>query len=68
MFISIHSTSQDRSLFVYIHLDTITSATLRDLGNPFPANIAVLFNIVQKAFDPAPLSFEHDVVNFSEGI
>ena len=25
------------------------------------------FNIVQKAFDP-PLSFEHYVVNFSEGI
>ena len=26
------------------------------------------FNIVQKAFDPPPLSFEHYVVNFSEGI
>ena len=25
-------------------------------------------NIVQKAFDPPPLSFEHYVVNFSEGI
>ena len=26
------------------------------------------FNIVQKAFDPPPHSFEHYVVNFSEGI
>ena len=29
---------------------------------------AVFFNIVQKAFAPPPLSFEHHVVNFSEGI
>ena len=29
---------------------------------------AVFFNIVQKAFDPPPHSFEHYVVNFSEGI
>ena len=26
------------------------------------------FNIVQKAFGPPPLLFEHYVVNFSEGI
>ena len=29
---------------------------------------AVFFNNVQKAFDPPPHSFEHYMVNFSEGI
>ena len=28
----------------------------------------IFFDIVQKAFGPPPLSFEHYVVNFSEGI
>ena len=31
-------------------------------------SLAVFFNIVKKAFDPPPPSFEHHVVNFSEGI
>ena len=30
--------------------------------------VQFFFNIVQKAFDPPPLLFEHYVVNFSEGI
>ena len=35
------------------------------LGKPSREKSAVFFNIVQKAFDPAPpLSFEHHVVNF----
>ena len=39
------------------------------LGKPSRKKSAVLFNIVQKAFDPpTPPSFEHYVVNFSEGI
>ena len=38
------------------------------LGKPSIKKSAVFFNIVQKAFDPPPLSFEHYVVNFSEGI
>ena len=38
------------------------------LGKPSCKKSAVFFNIVQKAFDPPPLSFEHYVVNFSEGI
>ena len=35
-----------------------------------PREKGSFFNIVQKAFDPPsrPLSFEHYVVNFSEGI
>ena len=33
-----------------------------------PREKCSFFNIVQKAFDPPPLSFEHYVVNFSEGI
>ena len=37
------------------------------LGKPSFKKSAVFLNIVQKAFDP-PLSFEHYVVNFSEGI
>ena len=40
----------------------------RLLGKPTWEKSAVFFNIVQKAFDPPPLSFEHYVVNFSEGI
>ena len=38
------------------------------LGKPSFQKSAVFFNIVQKAFDPPPLLFEHYVVNFSEGI
>ena len=38
------------------------------LGKPPCKKSAVFFNIVQKAFDPPPLLFEHYVVNFSEGI
>ena len=38
------------------------------LGKPSCKKSAVFLNIVQKAFDPPPLSFEHHVVNFSEGI
>ena len=38
------------------------------LGKPSWEKSAVFFNIVQKAFAPPPLSFEHYVVNFSEGI
>ena len=38
------------------------------LGMPSCKKSAVFFNIVQKAFDPPLLSFEHYVVNFSEGI
>ena len=42
---------------------------IADLGKPSRKKSAVLFNIVQKAFaPPPPLSFEHQVVNFSEGI
>ena len=37
------------------------------LGKPSCKKSAVFFNIVQKALDP-PHSFEHYVVNFSEGI
>ena len=37
------------------------------LGEPTSARSAVFLNIVQKAFDPPPLSFEHLVGNFSEG-
>ena len=37
------------------------------LGKPSCKKSAVFFNIVQQAFDP-PLSFEHHMVNFSEGI
>ena len=37
-------------------------------GKPACKKSAVFFNIVQKAFDPPPHSFEHYVVNFSEGI
>ena len=33
-----------------------------------PREKCSFFNIVQKAFDPPPLSFEHYVVNFSEEI
>ena len=40
----------------------------KSLGKPSYKKSAVFFNIVQKAFDPPPLSFEHYVVNFSEGI
>ena len=36
----------------------------RALGKPTRKKSAVFFNIVQKAFDPLPLSFEHHVVNF----
>ena len=38
------------------------------LGKPPFKKSAVFFNIVQKAFDPPPLSFEHYVGNFYEGI
>ena len=38
------------------------------LGKPTREKSAVFFNIVQKASDPPPLSFEHYVVNFSEGM
>ena len=38
------------------------------LGMPSFQKSEVFLNIVQKAFDPPPLSFEHHVVNFSEGI
>ena len=31
----------------------------QDLGKPSREKSAVFFNIVQKAFDPPPLSFEH---------
>ena len=41
---------------------------LNELGKPSCKKSAVFFNIVQKAFDPPPLLFEHHVVNFSEGI
>ena len=41
---------------------------LWDLGKPSWEKSAVFLNIVQKAFDPPPPSFEHHVVNFSEGI
>ena len=41
---------------------------LSQLGKPSWEKSAVFFNIVLKAFDPLPLSFEHYVVNFSEGI
>ena len=37
-------------------------------GSHRPPKVQFFFNIVQKAFDPPPLSFEHYVVNFSEGI
>ena len=38
------------------------------LGKPSCKKSAVFLNIVQKAFDPPPLSFEHHVVIFFEGI
>ena len=38
------------------------------LGKPSFKKSAVFLNIFQKAFAPPPLSFEHYVVNFSEGI
>ena len=38
------------------------------LGKPSWEKSAEFLNIVQKAFDPPPLLFEHHVVNFSEGI
>ena len=41
---------------------------LSNSGKPPCKKSAVFFNIVQKAVDPAPLLFEHYVVNFSEGI
>ena len=34
------------------------------LGEPSSARSAVFLNIVQKAFDPPPLRFEHYVANF----
>ena len=34
------------------------------LGKPSDKKSAVFLSIVQKAFDPPPLSFEHHVVNF----
>ena len=34
------------------------------LGEPNSARSAVFLNIVQKAFDPPPLRFEHHVANF----
>ena len=34
------------------------------LGKPSFKKSAVILNIVQKAFGPPPLSFEHHVVNF----
>ena len=41
-------------------MDVIREAIMREKCS--------FFNIVQKAFDPPPFSFEHYVVNFSEGI
>ena len=38
--------------------------TAVSLGKPSFQKSAVFFNIVQKAFDPPPLSFEHHVVIF----
>ena len=46
----------------------IKEGSARVLGKPSRKKSAVFLNIVQKAFDPPPLSFEHYVVNFSEGI
>ena len=47
---------------------TVSPAAL-SLGKPSREKSAVFFNIVQKAFDPRPPhSFEHYVVNFSEGL
>ena len=40
------------------------SLIVTDLGKPSREKSAVFLNIVQKAFDPPPLSFEHHVVNF----
>ena len=48
--------------------DTSIYSVTSNLGKPSFKKSAVFFNIVQKAFDPPPPSFEHYVVNFSEGI
>ena len=37
------------------------------LGEPNSARSAVFLNIVQKAFDPPPLRFEHHVAIFFDG-
>ena len=47
------------------HLPLKAIPTWPALGKPSRKKSAVFFNIVQKAFDPPPLSFEHHVVNFS---
>ena len=39
-----------------------------NLGKPSRKKSAVFLNIVQKAFDPLPLSFEHHVVNFLKSV
>ena len=49
-------------------LSTCFSEVMKPLGKPSFKKSAIFFNIVQKAFDPPLLSFEHYVVNFSEGI
>ena len=41
------------------HLPVITQNSRPWLGMPSDKKSAVFFNIVQKAFDPPPLLFEH---------
>ena len=45
-------------------LNTFLREKFMLLGKPSFKKSAVFFNIVQKAFDPPPLLFEHHVVNF----
>ena len=48
------------------HIGTLVMI-VSSLGVPCPTRSAVFFNIVQKAFDPPPLRFEHHVANFFDG-
>ena len=51
-------------LFLNFEIKSLVNIQLREA---IPREKCSFLNIVQKAFDP-PLSFEHHVVNFSEGI
>ena len=53
-----------RSQIIIIIIIIIPIIDESQLGKPSWEKSAVFFNIVQKAFDPPPLSFEHHVVNF----
>ena len=46
----------------------MSDSPVDDNKGSHPVKKVQFFNIVQKAFAPPPHSFEHYVVNFSEGL